>query len=73
MAAKTPLIAPKQTSADYRVNKLFSDICAAAIQYGFAAVEVRGTSMRWLVIEAPLRVLPNIGPKATMCEVAHRP
>ena len=63
MSAKVPLIMPKPTATDFSVNKIFSDISAAAIHYGFAAIEVRGTTMRLLVIEAPLRVLPNIGPR----------
>ena len=63
MSAKVPLIMPKPTATDFSVNKIFSDISAAAIHYGFAAIEVRGTTMRWLVIEALLRVLPNIGPR----------
>ena len=63
MSAKVPLIMQKPTAAYFSVNKIFSDISAAAIHYGFAAIEVRGTTMRWLVIEVPLQVLPNIGPR----------
>ena len=62
MSAK-PLILPKPSASDFRVNKFFSDVSAVAIHNGFSAVEVRGTTMRWLVIEAPLRILPNIGPR----------
>ena len=53
---------PKPNAADFLVNKIFSDISATAIHKGFTAVEVRGTTKRWLVIEDPLRVLSNIGP-----------
>ena len=62
MSAKLPLILPKPSVADIRVNKLFSDISAVARQFDFAITELRETAMRWLVIEAPFKVLPNIGP-----------
>ena len=63
MSAKLPLILPKPSVADIRENTLFSDISAVAHQFGFAFTEIRETAMRWLVIEAPFRVLPNIGPR----------
>ena len=74
MSAKVPLIMPKPTATDFLVKKIFSDISATAIHYGFAAIEVRGTTMRWLVIEAPLRGLPKKGPRqCSVCKAAYRP
>ena len=73
MSANVSLIMLKPTAADFLVNKIFSDISAAAIHYGFTAIEVRGITMRWLVIEAPLRVLPNISTKTTVCKAAYTP
>ena len=64
MNAKLKTILPKVSASEFRVNKTFSEASARAIECGLIATEVRGTSMRWLIIDAPVtRVLPNIGPR----------
>ena len=44
MSAKLPLILPKPSVADIRVNKLFCDMYAVARQFDFAITELRGNS-----------------------------
>ena len=64
MNVKYKTILPKVSAFEYRVNKFFSEASARAIEHGLSASEVRGATMRWLIIEAPVtRILPNIGPR----------
>ena len=62
MSVKHKTILQKVSASEYRINKFFSETSAHAIEHGFSASEIRGATMRWLIIEAPVtRNAPNIG------------
>ena len=63
MAKKYQAILPKLTDADLKVNAFFSKVFTKAAENGFLATEVRCGIMRWLIIEAEMKIIPNIGPK----------
>ena len=61
MANFAPIL-PQLNASEIETNTLFSQLGAKAIEYGFTAREVRGTTLRWLVVDAPDCLLPNAGP-----------
>ena len=55
-------ILPRVSDSDYKTNCMFASVGAKAIQNGFFAREVRGSTLRWLIIETNDYEHPNIGP-----------
>lgn len=56
-----PLL-PQLSQSEILTNQIFSKFGAKAIEYGFAAREVRGTTLRWLVVDVPDYIIQNVGP-----------
>lgn len=55
-------ILPHPSVTDIQTDRLFSNVGAKAIENGFFACEVKGSTLRWLIIEGQDYILQNIGP-----------
>ena len=60
MAKRLPILLPKPTASESKVTDFFSAVSTKAIKDGFT---VSGVSMRWLIIEGQMKIIPYVGPR----------